>query len=163
MPTLNIQIATEKIETADYLKPGQDRENIKKCADYLNKIAVGKIAASVDIADSSAVPAAASATLTFVSVIATDVFVIGPVTFTATSVFAQPTFKYFLLDSTQPQPKQFGYVISVGMFTARTVLTFLPIPKGPPSAAGEIWKIGLTVYPTEIYRGFKNIRFTSFS
>lgn len=85
MPTLNIQISTEKINTADFLKPGQGDENIRRCADYLKKISTGHIAASVDIADSATAPVAASGTFTLTSAIATDAVTIGNVTMTATS------------------------------------------------------------------------------
>tara|TARA_R110002126_G_scaffold42101_2_gene122014 strand:- start:12939 stop:13472 length:534 start_codon:yes stop_codon:yes gene_type:complete len=85
MPTLNIQIATEKVDTATFKKPSQNRENLKRIASYIEKIATGKINASVDISDSATAPVAASGTLTLVSAIATDVAVIGTETFTATS------------------------------------------------------------------------------
>ena len=85
MPTLNIQIATEKVDTATFKKPGQDSENLKRIASYINQIAYGTKAASIDISDSATAPAAASGTLTLVSAIATDVAVIGTETFTASS------------------------------------------------------------------------------
>ncbi len=85
MPTLNIQIATEKIDTATMKKPGQDRENLKRIARYIDQIATGKISAAVDVTDSGTAPVAASGTLTLVSAVATDVAVIGSETFTATS------------------------------------------------------------------------------
>ena len=83
--TLNIQISTEKVDTTDFKKPGQDRENLKRCARYLDQIATGKIAASVDISDSAAAPVAASATLTVVSAVATDSITIGAIVMVATS------------------------------------------------------------------------------
>jgi len=85
MPTLNIMIATEKVDTASFKKPGQDSENLKRIASYLSQIAYGTKAASVDISDSAAAPVAAAATLTCVSVIATDVVQIGTITLTGTS------------------------------------------------------------------------------
>ena len=85
MPTLNIMIATEKVDTASFKKPGQDSENLKRIASYLSQITYGTKAASVDISDSAAAPVAASATLTLVSAIATDAITIGTITMTATS------------------------------------------------------------------------------
>ena len=85
MPTLSIQISTEKVNTADFLKPGQDRENLKRVGNYINSLATGRRQASIDISDSSAVPVAASATLTLASAVATDVAQIGTITLTATS------------------------------------------------------------------------------
>lgn len=85
MPTLNIMIATEKVDTTIFKKPGQDRDNLKRIQRYIDQIATGKIAASIDISDSATAPVAASGTLTLVSAIATDVAVIGTETFTASS------------------------------------------------------------------------------
>ena len=85
MPTLNIMIATEKVDTATFKKPGQNRENLKRLARYLDSIAYGTNAASVDISDSSTAPVAASGTFTLASAIAGDAITIGQETFTASS------------------------------------------------------------------------------
>ena len=63
-------------------------------------------------------------------------------------------------DSTQPDPKNVGFVVSVSTEldiislidpnipdVPRHVLTFVPIPKAP---GPDSWKIGLTIFPDEI-------------
>ena len=85
MGTLNIQIATEKVDTATFKKPGQDTENLKRIASYINQLAYGTKAGSVDISDSATAPAAASGTFTLASAIATDAVTVGQETFTASS------------------------------------------------------------------------------
>tara|TARA_R110002126_G_scaffold64691_2_gene165609 strand:- start:96 stop:635 length:540 start_codon:yes stop_codon:yes gene_type:complete len=83
--TLTIQITTEKVDTADFKKPGQDRENLNRISNYINSIATGRRQAHVDVSNSLAAPVAAAGTFTLVSAIATDVAVIGTITMTATS------------------------------------------------------------------------------
>ena len=83
--TLNIQIDTEKVDTADFKKPGQDRDNLNRISNYINSIATGRRQAKVYVSDGDAAGVAASATLTLVSAIATDVAQIGTITMTATS------------------------------------------------------------------------------
>jgi len=85
MGTLNIMIATEKIDTATMKKPNQDRDNLKRISRYIDQIATGKITASIDVSDSATAPVAASGTYTLVSAIATDAVTIGQETFTASS------------------------------------------------------------------------------
>jgi len=83
--------------------------------------------------------------------------------FITTTVFALPTFKFFLKDSTDP-PKRVGFVISVSteidpfsifepnlLDLPRHVLTLWPKPKVmDPVTAADWWKIGLRVNPDEI-------------
>ena len=85
MPTLTVTIATEKVDTTTFLKAGQNSENLKRISSYINQIAYGTKAASVDISDSSSAPVAASGTFTLGSAIATDAVTIGQETFTASS------------------------------------------------------------------------------
>ena len=76
------------------------------------------------------------------------------------TVFAFPSFTWIIADSTQPSPKNVGFVVSVStefdvsslVFPEfpdepRNVLTFVPIPKVP---GPDVWKIGLLVFPDEI-------------
>lgn len=67
------------------LSSNKNREMGLACSRLLKDMASQRHRAIIDIQTGSAAPVAASGTLTLVSVIATDVCVIGPVTLTATS------------------------------------------------------------------------------
>jgi len=96
-------------------------------------------------------------------------------TFITTTVFALPTFKFFVEDSTQPSPKRVGFVISVSteidpfslfepnlLDLPRHVLTLVPKPKveQPQIVLADWWKIGLRINPDEIPY-FAALHFTS--
>ena len=88
-----------------------------------------------------------------------------------TMVSAFPTFSHIVGDSSQPEPKNVGFVVSVSTEfdvgslvnpsipdVPRNVLTFVPIPKVP---GPDSWKVGLQIFPDEIpLRGA--LFFTSF-
>ena len=78
----------------------------------------------------------------------------------AAPVLAFPSFTHLVGDSSQPNPKNVGWVVSVSTeFDVRSlvdpnipdvprhVLAFVPIPKDP---GPDSWKIGLTIFPDEI-------------
>lgn len=77
-----------------------------------------------------------------------------------TTVFAFPSFTWIVVDSSQPSPKNVGFVVSVStefdvgslVFPEfpdepRNVLTFVPILKVP---GPDSWKVALLIHPNEI-------------
>lgn len=85
--SLVLTVKTELSETnvnGEILKPDA-REAIQALLIYIRKLAAGNARGNIDVQTSATAPVAASGTLTLVSVIATDVFVIGSETFTFTS------------------------------------------------------------------------------
>ncbi len=67
------------------LSSTQNKEMARNLSSLFKAMSGGAHRATVDVQTGSAAPVAASGTLTLVSVIATDVITIGPVTFTFTS------------------------------------------------------------------------------
>ena len=79
---------------------------------------------------------------------------------TSTTVLGFPSFTHLVGDSSQPTPKNVGWVVSVSTEfdvgslvnpsipdVPRHVLAFVPIPKDP---GPDSWKVGLTIFPDEI-------------
>jgi phage tail sheath gpL-like len=101
MSTLNIQINTEQVDVNDFRKPGQNRENLLRISRYINAIAAGKKAASVDISSSSTAPVAASHTITVsqAAVTADDTITVLGVTLTAKASGANGTTQFNAITS----------------------------------------------------------------
>ena len=85
MSSINVAITATTYDSTDVVKGGDDRNNVQKVVNLLKGLASGAAKGSVYITNGTAAFVAASGTLTLVSVIATDVITIGPVTFTFTS------------------------------------------------------------------------------
>lgn len=74
-----------KVDPAEMLKPGQERENLTKLANLVNGLKAGHLSGTVMLSASDDNAVAASGTFTLVSVVATDACTIGKTTFTFTS------------------------------------------------------------------------------
>ena len=87
--SITITVKSDKTQSFNQqklqLSATKDRDMANALARLFRDAASHRHRLTADIQTGSAAPVAASATLTFVSVIATDAFVIGPTTFTATS------------------------------------------------------------------------------
>jgi phage tail sheath gpL-like len=84
MSSVTVTIKTDK----DYTRlnqASQPAENMNRLINMLSGFSCGALTGSVYVSGSTSDPAAASATLTLVSAIATDAITIGTVTMTATS------------------------------------------------------------------------------
>jgi hypothetical protein len=84
MPSIQITLTTRKDPTA-MVKPGQNKENLKRVLNELNGIQAGKLPGKIDLSASATDAVAATGTFTLVSAIATDAVTIGKTTFTFTS------------------------------------------------------------------------------
>jgi len=84
MSSIQITLTTRK-DTSAMVKPGQNRDNLKRVMNELNGIANGKLPGKIDLSASATDAVAATGTFTLVSAIATDAVTIGKTTFTFTS------------------------------------------------------------------------------
>jgi hypothetical protein len=85
MGSINVAIDIEKFDTTEVVNGGHPRGNVQKIINVLRGLISGAAIGKVTVNEATANHVAASGTLTLVSVIATDVIAIGPVTFTFTS------------------------------------------------------------------------------
>jgi hypothetical protein len=84
MSSIQITLNTRK-DTASMVKPGQNKENLKRVLNELNGIQAGKLPGKINLSASATDAVAASGTVTLVSAVATNTVTIGKVVFTFTS------------------------------------------------------------------------------
>lgn len=85
MGSINVSIDIERFDTGEVVKGDHPRGNVQKIMNVLRGLVSGAAFGKVYINEATANFVAAAGTLTLVSVVATDVISIGPVTFTFTS------------------------------------------------------------------------------
>jgi len=84
MSSIQITLTTRK-DTSAMVKPGQNRDNLKRVMNELNGVANGKLPGKIDLSASTSDAVAASGTITLATLVNGNTVTIGKTVFTASS------------------------------------------------------------------------------